>query len=301
MAGVRQNCHDEYCFPIYPSEDGHITEINDSNKKGLGSRGQFCKAFYHYFENWYGKKTVHSCLDRRKGKCIGKHHPQTVVALVKFESTWGELLYEARYTNCYVNKQHAENFFDCDIRHGVLTGKVEDESHETNHNETSTITLYLTYQPCNKSTRGTQGTRPDQSCCDILKRIYADILQPKGIRLRIKITHALRLEPKPREDNANEEQQRQNARAGIQELIKSGITVSGMEEYDWEYLFEKINDEDEPKDEEDAKDEDKDAKDEDKDTKDEPKNGKDDEDEPEYDTQRQYLDSEIREKLTYIF
>ncbi|CAB4041725.1 Hypothetical predicted protein, partial [Paramuricea clavata] len=84
---------------------------------------------------------------------------------------------------------------------------------------------------------------------------------PKGIRLRIKITHALRLEPKPREDDeeqqgpdeehqggdeehqgGDEEQLRQNARAGIQELIKSGITVSGMEEHDWIYLFSMVQD-----------------------------------------------------------
>lgn len=246
MAGVRENCHEVYCFRIYPREDGHITEINVLNNKNLGSRAQLCAAFYHVYNS--------PCLD---DNCIVENQPRKVVALVKFEDASGDLVYQARYTNCYVNKNHAENFFDCDIRHGVLTDKVENKR---NHN--GTITLYLTYQPCNKSTGLTRGTRPNQSCCDIVKRIYSDILQPKGIRLRIKITHALRLE------QGGEGQLQQNARAGIQELIKSGITVSGMEENDWEYLFSKVQD----------------------------AAGI-----PEYNEQRQYLDSEIRETLTYIF
>ena len=226
MAGVRENCHKVYCFQIYPREDGHITEINVLNNKNLGSRAQLCAAFYHVCNS--------PCLDVN---CIVENQPRKVVALVKFEDASGDLVYQARYTNCYVNKNHAENFFDCDIRHGVLTDKVENI---LNHD--GTITLYLTYQPCNKSTVS-RGTRPNQSCCDILKSIYFDILQPKGIRLRIKITHALRLGTGQLQDV--EERLRQKARAGIQELINSGITVSGMEKNDWKYLFSMIHDDEE--------------------------------------------------------
>ncbi|CAB4038728.1 predicted protein [Paramuricea clavata] len=242
MAGVRENCHKVYCFPIYPREDGHITEINALNNKNLGSRAQLCAAFYHVYNS--------PCLD---DNCIVENQPRKVVALVKFEDAREDLVYQARYTNCYVNKNHAENFFDCDIRHGVLTAKT------------------------------------NQSCCDILKRIYYDILQPKRIRLRIKITHALRLERQQRGDN--EEQLHKNARAGIQELIQSGITVSGMEENDWKYLFSMMDDEDGPKDDEDEP----------KDNENEPTDDEDDKDDPKYNEQRQYLDSEIRETLTYIF
>ncbi|CAB4045543.1 predicted protein [Paramuricea clavata] len=193
MAGVRDNCHDIHCFPIYPREDGHITEINTLNKKkALGSREQFCAAFYHVppgfdnFDNKQGETHTGSCLDKNC-KFNGNPMDIAVVAFVKFENKCDDPVYEARYTKCYVNKLHAENFFECDIRHGVLTDKVE-ENHD------GTITLYLTYQPCNKSTEDTElETRPNQSCCDILKRIYFDILQPKGIRLRIKITHEFRL------------------------------------------------------------------------------------------------------------
>ena len=261
MAGVRDNCHNKTvdCFPIYPRKDGHITEINTSNEKSLGSREQFCAAFYHVrpgFDNQLG-----SCLDKKCSKFNDNPIDITVVALVKFENKRDSPVYEARYTKCYVNKLHAENFFDCDIRHGVLTNQVENEE-----NHDGTITLYLTYQPCNKSTGDTElGTRPNQSCCDILKRIYFDILQPKGIRLRIKITHEFRL---GRQQQGGDKELRQKARAGIQELIKSGITVSGMEENDWNYLFPMIHD---------------------------------GEDVPEYAERRQYLDSKIREKLTYIF
>ena len=84
--------------------------------------------------------------------------------------------------------------------------------------------------------------------------------------MRIKITHTLWLEREPR--NNNKEQLRQNARAGIQELIKSGITVSGMEKNDWKCIFLMVQD----------------AK-----------------GISEYDELRQNSDIEIREKLTYIF
>jgi hypothetical protein len=93
------------------------------------------------------------------------------------------------------------------------------------------ITLYLTYQPCNESTEKTSGTKPDQSCCDSLVKVYSDVLKRRKIGLSIKATHLYRL------DDARNNELQGKAKRGIQNLMKSGVSVNGMTENDWEYLF----------------------------------------------------------------
>ena len=125
---------------------------------------------------------------------------------------------------------HAEDFFKEDIEkeNGVLAEIVKD-------NPNGTITMYLTLQPCNKSTGETDNTNPDQSCCDILKKIVREILRNNGrnIKLCIKATHMNQLHldknPTPRQ---------QNAVNGIKQLMRiEGVNVSGMTREDWDYLF----------------------------------------------------------------
>ena len=151
--------------------------------------------------------------------------PKTVVALAKFEVD-EKIKYEARYTNCYDGKEHAEDLFDRDLRHGELSKEI---SNATEGNRTKSITLYLTYQPCNNSTGKTQGTKPHQSCCEILKNLYSEKLEPESISLCIKATHTCRLV------NKDKKLQR-NAVGGIQLLKGSGVNVTGMERNDWYYL-----------------------------------------------------------------
>ena len=164
--------------------------------------------------------------------------PKTVVALAKFEVD-EEIKYEARYTNCCDEKEHAEDLFDRDLRHGELSKEI---SNATERNRTKSITLYLTYQPCNKSTGETEGTRRNQSCCDILEEVYSKVLQPQSVSLCIKPTHTLRLDQKPAKKKYcetgtdNHEVLRKNAVGGIQQLIESGINISGMQREDWDYL-----------------------------------------------------------------
>jgi hypothetical protein len=153
--------------------------------------------------------------------------PEAVVAVVNFEKIDGRILYEARYTNCRKKKMHAEDFLKEDIGKGVLAEIVRD-------NPNGTITMYLTLQPCNKSTGETDNTNPDQSCCDILKKIVREILRNNGrnIKLCIKATHMnLRL-------TEQDDTLRQNAERGIKQLMRiEGVNVSGMTRQDWDYLF----------------------------------------------------------------
>ena len=238
MAEGENNCNGQ-CHPIYPAQDGHIKqrEKDESaeNERILGSNGQFCAAFYHVHQ-WRERK--YCCLDETN--CIiakravreknWRVQRKTVVAIVKFEDENGEILYEARYKNCAPQKKHAEDFFKEDIENqdGVLAEIVQD-------NPNGTITMYLTLQPCNRSTGKSENTKPDQSCCDTLKTIVRQILRNDGrnINLCIKATNTNRL--------SQTEQDRtllQNAERGIKQLMRiEGVNVSGMTPEDWDYLF----------------------------------------------------------------
>ena len=176
---------------------------------------------------------------------------KTVVAVVKFEKD-RDILYEARYTNCSEEKKHAEDFFKDDIEKGELGEKVK-------ANPNGTITLYLTLQPCNKSTGKTANTNSNQSCCTILKTIYENILQKRTISLCVKAANTCRLTVKredAKDDKENEDEEidkdednkvkdekyRKNAVRGIKRLMRIGVNVGGMTKKDWrDYLFAMTN------------------------------------------------------------
>ena len=112
------------CSPIYPDENGHIKR-RIGQEEILGSKGQFCAAFYHVHKWYYhneGRTREYFCLDhnnciigQRAKKEDSKYlHPRDMVAVVKFENPTG-ILYEARYTNCAQKRKHAEDFFKQDL------------------------------------------------------------------------------------------------------------------------------------------------------------------------------------------
>ena len=158
-----------------------------------------------------------------------------VVAVVKFEDENGIILYEGRYTNCGKEQKHAEDFFKEDIKNGELGKKVE-------ANPNGTITLYLTYQPCNKSTsiEGTANTPKDKTCCETLKKTFNKILLPKKITLCVKAANTCRLSL-TEETDKDDETLRQNAVAGIEMLMGIGVNVSRMAPEDWHYLLSLID------------------------------------------------------------
>jgi hypothetical protein len=281
--GDQNNCDGNSCCPIYPREKGHIKQ-RVGDERILGSKHQMCAAFYHV-PQWYYKDIkrfrTHFCLDQDKciiakeaknsiknakefaekpritvqepaedatkfAKTATKSakgwyaQPKTVVAVVKFEDGNGKILYEARYTNCGKEQKHAEDFFKEDIEkeNGVLAEIVE-------ANTNGTITMYLTLQPCNKSTsiKGTQKTKPNQSCCDILRKIYNKTLRKDGrnINLCVKATHTNRLSPSNEEYGDDEDDEdkilQKNAVDGIKQLMQDGVNVMEMTQKDWDYLF----------------------------------------------------------------
>jgi hypothetical protein len=238
----QHNCNNPQCCPIY-LDNQHIKRRGEQEEV-LGSNGQFCAAFYHVHQWDYrdeGRAREYFCLD--DNACIiGQRRDEegnvnrylqpteTVVAVVKFENR-GEIVYDARYTNCKKSQKHAEDFFKDDIEDGELARKVERE-------ENGTITMYLTLQPCNESTspEGTGGTQAVQSCCKTLQYIFKTILQRKKIGLCVKVTHTNHLGP-GRETREPHIQLRENAETGIRDLEKSGVSVERMTDVDWKYLY----------------------------------------------------------------
>ena len=207
----------------------------------LGSKHQFCAAFYHVHK--WGKRE-HYCLD--KTNCIiakrvkdndNKWSLQAlnVVAVVKFEDKNGIILYEGRYTNCGKEKKHAEDFFKEDIENGELGKKVL-------ANPKGTITMYLKLQPCNKSTsiKGRTNTPAEKPCCETLKKTFNKILLPKKITLCVKAANTCRLSL-TEETDKDDETLRQNAVAGIEMLMGIGVNVSRMAPEDWHYLLSLID------------------------------------------------------------
>ena len=245
----QNRCNDRECCrrPIIYLDNQHIKRRN-GHEKILGTEGQFCGAFYHVHKWYYrdeGRTREYFCLDdnaciiaerAKKSESNGYVQPRDrVVAVVKFENPTG-ILYEARYTNCkdIKVKKHAEDFFKDDIESGDLAGIVGQQGN-------GTITMYLTLQPCNKSTtlnpEGTKATPPDKSCCDTLIQIFENILQDndKEIGLCVKVTHTNNLGPEQPSDDYI--QLRENAEEGIKKLKESGVSVERMTDVDWEYLF----------------------------------------------------------------
>ena len=226
------------CCPIYENEYKHIIR-RDDEEPILGYPYQFCAAFYHTHRWGVGNGVrEHQCLDERR--CIiskralhevFKVQPKTVAAVVKFENRKKKVVYQAKYTNCVSQKKHAEDFFKEDVEKGELKNEIDKYPN-------GTITMYLTLQPCNKSTsiKGTEGTPPNKSCCDTLKTVSKKILTKKKTRLRIKVTHVNRLSTL-KANKPNDEKLRKNAVEGIKKLMDAGIEISAMNQKDWDYLF----------------------------------------------------------------
>ena len=206
-------------YSVY--KDSEHVKVIDSNPGSIGSLAEFCGAFYHV------PMTQSGCLDERN--CIiGQRQaqekypqPRTAVALVKFQRRNGRHFLK-RYTNCYSNKTHAEEYFVNDVKANICSS----------FGELKEVTMYITMQPCHKSVSDTKGTKKDWSCCDILIDLAKNEL--KGVKIVIKPTH-LSQAGWDKTEESNDPKLIANAEKGIMKMMRNGIELSQMDwDSDWE-------------------------------------------------------------------
>ena len=221
------NCNLDY--EIY-KDFQHIK--SDGTNRKLGSIGEFCAASYHVSGNGYCCLDTEHCqvADMVKDKAE-KHDPspkwtppKSVVALVKYEIDDGSHI-SVRYSNHRKNntRKHAEEFFSDDIKNMTLSSSVSGKTLKK-------ITMYITFQPCHRSTLHT----PGKSCCDVLLGLLG---HPRlnGVEIFIKPTHIYKAGEQHRKSLEKQ------GRIGIWLLKHRKITITRMEKNDWKDLFDLVD------------------------------------------------------------
>ena len=208
-------------YSVYKDSE-HVKEIAE-NSGSIGSLGEFCGAFYHVSEGKSACLDKENCIiGRRQSQQENNPQPLTAVALVKFQPTNGQHFLR-RYTNCYSNKTHAEEYFVNDVKANICSS----------FGELKEVTMYITMQPCHKSTSDTKGTKKDWSCCDILIDLAKNEL--KGVKIVIKPTHLSQAGWDKTKASINDRKLIENAEKGIMKMKRNGIELSQMDwDSDWE-------------------------------------------------------------------
>ncbi|EDO33637.1 predicted protein [Nematostella vectensis] len=133
--------------------------------------------------------------------------------------------------------EHAEEFFLMDIDCQLEARHKGEEGFLDFWNKKKwQITMYLTMQPCHLST-DTGGTKPDHSCCKVM--IEAKRKLGENVEIVIKPTHLCKanwdLKYAKNKEHVN------NANEGVNMLFKTkGIELKCMEEDDWDYLLQYV-------------------------------------------------------------
>ena len=192
-------------FSVY-KDRRHVKDIDGS----IGSVTEFCGAFYHVPKRGNVDRVCldpNNCSIANGPKATESSQPKTVVALVKFLLKDGTYFLK-RYTNCYSNETHAEEYFVNDVKTNncSCTGLKE-------------VTMYITMQPCHFSVRDTQGTKKDWSCCDILIQLKEREL--KDVKLVIKPTHLSKAGWDKTATNEVYHDSIDNAKEGIKKLMRT--------------------------------------------------------------------------------
>ena len=134
------------------------------------------------------------------------------VAVLKCENKDGEVKYEARCSSCTKTKQHPVDFIHDDMqRLSELLPKNTEEN--VNEEEISKITLYLQYAPCPKY-------------FEMLKAVHKRIDE---LRIKFYVKFA----------NLTDYTEQEN---GIEMLLRESIVVEIMNEEDWNYWMEMVDD-----------------------------------------------------------
>ena len=196
---------------------------------------QFCAMFYHVKERKKAKISFR-CLEEWKCK-IGnlkrlqsnpRARARTVVVYVRLTDRMGDLIFHARYGNCFQGKKkntiHAEHFM------------LEDEEFKQyvkflGDNEGGKIEMYMNKQPCFRSTRVKR-----KACAQELINFFKLFCSSHGIKLTVNLCQLSRVDVNMQLPSPSLNKDIQNARQGMQMMMSAGIELKAMDEESWRKL-----------------------------------------------------------------
>jgi hypothetical protein len=196
----------------------------------LGDVHRFCESFFHIQEcHEWGNPTC--CL----GQCT---MPRQVTLVVRLQKD-GQDVFTARYNNCFrgstTSNIHAEEFM---LQDSELQSLIFGDQRQTK------LIIYLTYQPCHHSagSRGYFKGHP-KSCTKLMCQYFTEQLRPHGVQLEIRCTGIYRAhwEDSTLFDSMEDAQlyggRTAAARAGIALLQAQGVSMTGMQREDWDFML----------------------------------------------------------------
>ena len=149
-------------------------------------------------------------------------YARTVVVYVRLTDRTGDLIFHARYGNCFQAKRkngiHAEHFMLEDeefIQYVKLLreGKIE---------------MYMNKQPCFKSTRV-----KSKKCAQDLADFYDLYCLSRKIKLTINVCQLYKVDMRP---SPPRKEDIENAREGVRRMMFSGIELQAMDKESWRQL-----------------------------------------------------------------
>ena len=199
------------------------------------SKGQFCAMFYHVSERKRDEISF-KCLEESecrvgnlkmtKPLCSNPRvRARTVVVYVRLTDRMGDLIFHARYGNCFQGKKkntiHAEHFM------------LEDEEFKQyvkllGDNEGGKIEMYMNKQPCFRSTRVKR-----KACAQELVNFYKLFCSSHGIQLTVNLCQLSRVDVNMQLRSPSLNNDIQNARQGMQMMMSAGIELKAMNEGSW--------------------------------------------------------------------
>ena len=198
------------------------------------SKGQFCAMFYHVSERKRDKISF-KCLDKSECRVGNSNmtrlnsnpkavYARTVVVYVPLTDQEDNLIFHARYGNCFQakrkNRIHAEHFMleDKDFIHYVKLlpreGKIE---------------MFMNKQACFESTRV-----KSKKCAQELADFYDRHCSSRKIELTINLCQLYKVDMRP--SPRAREGDIKNAREGVRRMKSAGIKLKAMNEESWRQL-----------------------------------------------------------------
>ena len=199
------------------------------------SKGKFCAMFYHVSERKRDEISF-KCLDKSEcrvgnSKMTRLHsnpkavYARTVVVYVRLTDQEHNLIFHARYGNCFQakrrNRIHAEHFMLKDEEFKQYVKLLGDH-------EGGKIEMFMNKQPCFQSTRV-----KSKKCAQDLVNFYKSHCSPRQIKLTINLCQLYKVDMLT---SPSLEHDIRKARQGMQIMMSAGIELKNMTKYSWGQL-----------------------------------------------------------------